>query len=271
MDTRRQADSLAVSNLTVGTGCTTAVISDCQTMALCSLNSKNTPTAVQEEAKNTFNSGTMACQDFNKFDDPQTFGGLDNLVPTSTYPVIEGTEAENTTLTRNEGDGRAKGAEDTILSQNLGRFKSVPTKQTDYVSLTSKSPAAEGTEAEVTLAVQNSRGLCEPLSNKVKNHASQMSISPPRLPNPPRVLHICAVGNRKKIHTPLYGMSENLVVNSCNFDLTNQDEKFSSTFLALKNHVGTTHTSPVVGTTVNFFNDSDSAISHEKKNDRCPK
>ena len=66
-------------------------------------------------------------------------------------------------------------------------------------------------------------------------------------------------------------MSENLVVNSCNFDLTNQDEKFSSTFLALKNHVGTTHTSPVAGTTVNFFNDSDSAISHEKKNDRCPK
>ena len=163
MDTRRQADSLAVSNLTVGTDCSTAVISDCQTMALCSLNSKNTPTAVQEEAKNTFNSGTMACQDFNKFDDPQTFGGLDNLVPTSTYPVIEGTKAENTTLTRNEGDGRAKGAEDTILSQNLGRFKSVPTKQTDYVSLTSKSPAAEGTEAEVTLAVQNSRGLCEPL------------------------------------------------------------------------------------------------------------
>ena len=265
MDTRRQADSLAVSNLTVGTDCSTAVISDCQTMALCSLNSKNTPTAVQEEAKNTFNSGTMACQDFNKFDDPQTFGGLDNLVPTSTYPVIEGTEAENTSLTRNEGDGRAKGAEDTILSQNSGRFKSVPTEQTDYVSRTSKSPAAEGMEAEVTLAVQNSRGLCEPLSNKVKNHASQMSISPPRLPNPPRVLHICAVGNRKKIHTPLYGMSENLVVNSCNFDLTNQDEKFSSTFLALKNHVGTTHTSPVVGTTVNFFNDSDSAISHEKK------
>ena len=31
MDTRRQADSLAVSNLTVGTDCITAVISDCQT------------------------------------------------------------------------------------------------------------------------------------------------------------------------------------------------------------------------------------------------
>ena len=70
MGTRRQADSLAVSNLTVGTDCITAVISDCQTMALCLLNSKNTPTAVQEEAKNTFNSGTIACQDFNKFDDP---------------------------------------------------------------------------------------------------------------------------------------------------------------------------------------------------------
>ena len=30
MDTRRQADSLAVSNLTVSTDCSTAVISDCQ-------------------------------------------------------------------------------------------------------------------------------------------------------------------------------------------------------------------------------------------------
>ena len=34
MDTRRQADSLAVSNLTVGTDCSTAVISDCQTTCL---------------------------------------------------------------------------------------------------------------------------------------------------------------------------------------------------------------------------------------------
>ena len=75
MDTIRQAHTFAVSSLTVGIDCPTAVTSNCQKMALCSLNSKNTPTAVQEEAKNTFNSGTMACQDFNKFDDPQTFGG----------------------------------------------------------------------------------------------------------------------------------------------------------------------------------------------------
>ena len=34
MDTRRQADSLAVSNLTVGTDCSTAVISDCQTKTI---------------------------------------------------------------------------------------------------------------------------------------------------------------------------------------------------------------------------------------------
>ena len=97
MDTRRQADSLAVSNLTVGTDCTTAVISDCQTMALCSLYCDNTPRDNGGKGSGGAR-GTMAYQFFYGLVDPQNSSGLIKLVstkpidciyPTSMDPVVE--------------------------------------------------------------------------------------------------------------------------------------------------------------------------------------
>ena len=98
MDTRRQADSLAVSNLTVSTDCSTAVISDCQTMALCSLNCDDTP---RDDGGRWFRGaiGTMAYQQFDGLVDPQNSTGLVKLVstnqtgciyPNSTGPAVEG-------------------------------------------------------------------------------------------------------------------------------------------------------------------------------------
>ena len=98
MDTRRQADSLAVSNLTVGTDCSTAVISDCQTMALCSLNCDDTP---RDDGGRWSGGarGTMAYQQFDGLVDPQNSTGLVKLVstnqtgciyPNSTGPAVEG-------------------------------------------------------------------------------------------------------------------------------------------------------------------------------------
>ena len=101
MDTRRQPDSLTVSNLTVGTDCSTAVISDCQTMALCLLYCDNTPRDNGGKGSRGAR-GTMAYQLFDGLVDPQNSSGLIKLVstkprdciyPTSMDPAVEGTGA----------------------------------------------------------------------------------------------------------------------------------------------------------------------------------
>ena len=128
---------------------------------------------------------------------------------------------------------------------------------------TSVCPAVEGTGPEDLSAAQDFRSLGKPISTfMVASTVNQLSVGPPKLLSSPTDL-----GNRKKIHTPLYEMSESLVVNH-NFDPTSQDEKFSSTFLALNNHIATEHPSLDISKTEKKIQakptgyDSDSNLNH---------
>ena len=172
---------------------------------------------------------------------------------------------------RNRDNG-SKGTCGTVAFQDFDKLADTQNLSGLVISvsakgnLTSVCPAVEGTGPEDLSAAQDSRSLGKPISTfMVASTVNQLSIGPPKLLSSPTDL-----GNRKKIHTPLYEMSESLVANH-NFDLTSQDEKFSSTFLALNNHIATEHPSLDISKTEKKIQakptgyDSDSAISHEKK------
>ena len=172
---------------------------------------------------------------------------------------------------RNRDNG-SKGTCGTVAFQDFDKLADTQNLSGLVISvsakgnLTSVCPAVEGTGPEDLSAAQDSRSLGKPISTfMVASTVNQLRIGPPKLSSSPTDL-----GNRKKIHTPLYEMSESLVANH-NFDLTSQDEKFSSTFLALNNHIATEHPSLDISKTEKKIQakptgyDSDSAISHEKK------
>mgnify|MGYP001257835293 CR=1 FL=1 len=257
MDTRRQADSLAVSNLTVGTDCTTAVISDCQTMTHCRL-IKNRPGVRAEGAKNDFSrlAESLLTEETNAHNITTGLIGL---------PVKDDEKKRNR-------DNGSKGTCGTVAFQDFDKLADPQNLSGLVISVSAKGnptsvcPAVEGTGPEDLSAAQDSRSLGKPISTfMVASTVNQLSIGPLKLLSSPTDL-----GNRKKIHTPLYEMSESLVANH-NFDLTSQDEKFSSTFLALNNHIATEHPSLDISKTEKKIQakptdyDSDSAISHEKK------
>ena len=172
---------------------------------------------------------------------------------------------------RNRDNG-SKGTCGTVAFQDFDKLADPQNLSGLVISVSAKGnptsvcPAVEGTGPEDLSAAQDSRSLGKPISTfMVASTVNQLSIGPPKLLSSPTDL-----GNRKKIHTPLYEMSESLVANH-NFDLTSQDEKFSSTFLALNNHIATEHPSLDISKTEKKIQakptgyDSDSAISHEKK------
>ena len=197
--------------------------------------------------------------------------------------LTEGTNAHNITTgliglpvkddekKRNRDNG-SKGTCGTVAFQDFDKLADPQNLSGLVISVSAKGnptsvcPAVEGTGPEDLSAAQDSRSLGKPISTfMVASTVNQLSIGPPKLLSSPTDL-----GNRKKIHTPLYEMSESLVANH-NFDLTSQDEKFSSTFLALNNHIATEHPSLDISKTEKKIQakptgyDSDSAISHEKK------
>ena len=172
---------------------------------------------------------------------------------------------------RNRDNG-SKGTCGTVAFQDFDKLADPQNLSGLVISVSAKAnptsvcPAVEGTGPEDLFAAQDSRSWGKPISTfMVASTVNQLRIGPPKLSSSPTDL-----GNRKKIHTPLYEMSESLVANH-NFDLTSQDEKFSSTFLALNNHIATEHPSLDISKTEKKIQakptgyDSDSAISHEKK------
>ena len=197
--------------------------------------------------------------------------------------LTEGTNAHNITTgliglpvtddekKRNRDNG-GKGTCGTVAFQDFDKLADTQNLSGLVISVSAKGnptsvcPAVEGTGPEDLSAAQDSRSLGKPISTfMVASTVNQLRIGPPKLSSSPTDL-----GNWKKIHTPLYEMSESLVANH-NFDLTSQDEKFSSTFLALNNHIATEHPSLDIFKTEKKIQakptdyDSDSAISHEKK------